>query len=130
MPSAQHNRMSGMTLIALCELTPDAPWSAAKKGPCTVTKGIMDHLREHYGTEYAPNTRETFRRQVLHQFVQGRIADYNPFDPSLPTNSPNAHYCDHGRGFGCRSMLRNRGLGPGRGEIPSRTGCLGGALRE
>ena len=52
----------------------------------------MDHLREHYGTEYAPNTRETFRRQVLHQFVQGRIADYNPFDPSLPTNSPNAHY--------------------------------------
>ena len=92
MPSAQHNRMSGMTLIALCELTPDAPWSAAKKGPCTVTKGIMDYLREHYGTEYAPNTRETFRRQVLHQFVQGRIADYNPFDPSLPTNSPNAHY--------------------------------------
>ncbi len=92
MPSAQHNRMSGMTLIALCELTPDAPWSAAKKGPCTVTKDIMEHLREHYGTEYAPNTRETFRRQVLHQFVQGRIADYNPFDPSLPTNSPNAHY--------------------------------------
>ena len=92
MPSAPHNRMSGMTLIALCELTPDAPWSAAKKGPCTVTKGIMDYLREHYGTEYAPNTRETFRRQVLHQFVQGRIADYNPFDPSLPTNSPNAHY--------------------------------------
>ena len=84
MPSAQHNRMSGMTLIALCELTPDAPWSAAKKGPCTVTKGIMDYLREHYGTEYAANTRETFRRQVLHQFVQGRIADYNPFDPSLP----------------------------------------------
>ena len=74
-------------------------------------------------------TRETFRRQVLHQFVQGRIADYNPFDPSLPTNSPNAHYADHGRGFGCRLMLRNRGLGLGRGEIPSRTGCLGGALR-
>ena len=92
MPSAQHNRMSGVTLIALCELTPEVPWSSAKRGPCTVTKGIMDYLRQHYGTEYAPNTRETFRRQVLHQFVQGRIADYNPFDPSLPTNSPNAHY--------------------------------------
>jgi hypothetical protein len=39
-----------------------------------------------------PNTRETFRRQVLHQFVQGNIADYNPFDPGLPTNSPNSHY--------------------------------------
>ncbi len=92
MPPAQHNRMSGLTVLALCELTPDTPRSAAKRTPCTVTKGIMDYLGEHYGAEYAPNTRETFRRQVLHQFVQGRIADHNPFDPSLPTNSPNAHY--------------------------------------
>ena len=52
----------------------------------------MDYLKEHYGTEYAPNTRETFRRQVLHQFVQGSIADYNPFAPDLPTNSPRTHY--------------------------------------
>ena len=52
----------------------------------------MDHLREHYDSEYAPNTRETFRRQVLHQFVQAGIADYNPFEPGLPTNSPRAHY--------------------------------------
>jgi hypothetical protein len=29
---------------------------------------------------------------VLHQFVQGRIADYNPDEPGLPTNSPRAHY--------------------------------------
>ena len=92
MPSAQCNPMSGLTLIALCGLTPDAPWSAAQRQPCTVTKGIMDYLREHYGADYAPNTRETFRRQVLHQFVQGRIADYNPFEPDLPTNSPRAHY--------------------------------------
>ena len=92
MPPAQYNQMSGMTLIALCGLTPDKPWSDAQRDRCTVTKGVMDYLREHYGTEYAPNTRETFRRQVLHQFVQGRIADYNPFDRDLPTNSPRAHY--------------------------------------
>ena len=52
----------------------------------------MDYVKEHYGTEYAPNTRETFRRQVLHQFVQARVADHNPFEPDLPTNSPRAHY--------------------------------------
>lgn len=92
MPPAQYNQMSGMTLLALCGLTPAKPWADAKRDRCTVTKGVMDYLREHYGTEYAPNTRETFRRQVLHQFVQGRIADYNPFDPDLPTNSPRAHY--------------------------------------
>ena len=42
--------------------------------------------------DYAPNSRETFRRQVLHQFVQSRIAEYNPFESRLPTNSPHAHY--------------------------------------
>lgn len=92
MPPAQHNQMAGMTLLALCGLTPDAAWSDAERRRCTVTKGIMDYLNEHYGAEYAPNTRETFRRQVLHQFVQGGIAEYNPFEPDLPTNSPNAHY--------------------------------------
>ena len=92
MPPAQHNQMAGMTLLALCGLTPDATWSTAERRRCTVTKGIMDYLEEHYGTEYAPNTRETFRRQVLHQFVQAGIADHNPFEPGLPTNSPKAHY--------------------------------------
>lgn len=92
MPPAQRNQMAGMTLIALCGLTPSTPWSMANRRRCTVTKGIMDYLAEHYQTDYAPNTRETFRRQVLHQFVQAGIADYNPFEPELPTNSPKAHY--------------------------------------
>lgn len=52
----------------------------------------MDYVRDHFGKVYAANTRETFRRQVLHQFVQAHIADYNPFEPGLPTNSPRAHY--------------------------------------
>jgi len=30
---------------------------------------------------------------VLHQFVQAGIAEYNPDNPNLPTNSPKAHYC-------------------------------------
>ena len=92
MPPAQYNSMASMTLIALCGLSPHAAWPSAERRRCTVTKGIMDYLEEHYGTNYAPNTRETFRRQVLHQFVQGGIADYNPFEPDLPTNSPKAHY--------------------------------------
>ena len=92
MPPAQHNAMAGMTLIVLCGLMSGAPWSVAHRRRCTVTKGIMDYLGEHYGTKYAPNTRKTFRRQVFHQFVQGGIADYNPFEPGLPTNSPKAHY--------------------------------------
>jgi len=52
----------------------------------------MDFIRDQFGRVYAPNTRETVRRQVLHQFVQGNIAEYNPFEPNLPTNSPRTHY--------------------------------------
>lgn len=92
LPSPQRNRMAGLTLLALCQLKPDSHWSKAARTGCTVTKGVMDFLREHYGTEYAPNTRETFRRQVLHQFVQEGVAELNPFEPELPTNSPRAHY--------------------------------------
>ncbi len=92
MPLAQQNEMAALTLLALCELKPDDRWSTAQRRSMTVSKGIMAFIRDHYGKTYAPNTRETFRRQVLHQFVQGRIADYNPDNPTLPTNSPRAHY--------------------------------------
>lgn len=92
LPPAQQNEMAGYTLLALCGLGPDDPWSTARRQARTVTKGIMDFVKEQYGKLYAPNTRETFRRQVLHQFVQARLADYNPFAPDLPTNSPKAHY--------------------------------------
>lgn len=92
MPPAQQNPMAGMTLLALCGMRPGSSWSEAVRRRCTVTKGIMDYLKEHFDIQYAANTRETFRRQVLHQFVQGNIAEYNPFEPGLPTNSPRAHY--------------------------------------
>ena len=88
MPTPQQSRMAGMTLLALCGLTPDSEWLEAERRRCTVTKGIMEYLANHYGTNYAPNTRETFRRQVLHQFVQAGLVEYNPFEPDLPTNSP------------------------------------------
>ncbi len=92
MPAAQSNQMAGLTLLALCGLTQHDSWSGASRGRRTVTKGIMDHVREHFGGDYAPNTRETFRRQVLHQFVLAGLAEHNPFEPDLPTNSPRSHY--------------------------------------
>ena len=92
LPPAQSNEISALTLISLCALGPSDPWPSATRIRCTITKGIMDYVRERFGKDCAPNTRETFRRQVLHQFVQGHIADYNPFEPNLATNSPRTHY--------------------------------------
>ena len=79
--------MAGLTLLALSGLTSVDPWSKASRSPRTVTKGIMDHVREHFGGDYAPNTRETFRRQVLHQFVLAGVAERNPFEPATGSSS-------------------------------------------
>jgi hypothetical protein len=52
----------------------------------------MDWVREHYGKVYAPNTRETIRRQTMHQFCDAGISLYNPDKPQRAVNSPNAVY--------------------------------------
>lgn len=92
LPKSQQNEISAYTLLALCEIKPKDNWNRATNKSLRVTKGIMQFVKHVYKKSYAPNTRETFRRQVLHQFVQARITDYNPDDPTLPVNSPNAHY--------------------------------------
>jgi type II restriction enzyme len=92
LPTAQQNEISALTLLALVGLGPDDKWSDAMRSRRSVSKDIMAFIAEQFGKNYAANTRETFRRQVLHQFMQARIAEYNPFEPNLPTNSPRAHY--------------------------------------
>ena len=89
---AQQNDISALTFLALCNIKEKDKWVNASKHSLKVTKGIMTFVNEEYNVEYAPNTRETFRRQVLHQFIQAGIVDYNPDNPKLPVNSPNAHY--------------------------------------
>lgn len=94
LPTAQQNEISALTLLALCGLKEEDSWRDATRTSSGISKDIMSFVNTNYKKEvpYAPNTRETFRRQVLHQFVQARIVDYNPDNPALPVNSPNAHY--------------------------------------
>lgn len=91
MPRAQQNERSALTLLALLNLHPDGDWENLERPMIGVTP-IMDWCRDIYGKEYAPNTRETFRRQTLHQFVDGGICLYNPDKPDRPVNSPKACY--------------------------------------
>lgn len=92
LPPAQYNEMSALTFLAICNIKENDSWANATRQSLGVTKGIMTFVNDNYGKSYAPNTRETFRRQVLHQFVQARVVDYNPDTPNLPVNSPRAHY--------------------------------------
>ncbi|MDR3281254.1 MAG: hypothetical protein LBT23_12185, partial [Synergistaceae bacterium] len=52
----------------------------------------MDWVRNNYQKEYAPNSRETFRRETVHQFMEAGIIIYNPDNPGRAVNSPNAAY--------------------------------------
>tara|TARA_B100000965_G_scaffold389201_1_gene394604 strand:+ start:1022 stop:3547 length:2526 start_codon:yes stop_codon:yes gene_type:complete len=90
-PRGQQNERSALTLLALLDLKPSGTWSNLERPMMGITP-IMDYTREHYGREYAPNTRETFRRQTMHQFVEAGIAIYNPDEPTRPVNSPKACY--------------------------------------
>ncbi len=90
-PRAQLNDRSALCLLALLDLKPDQPWDQAKEPLVGITP-IMDWVREHYDRAYAPNTRETFRRQSMHQFVDAGLALYNPDKPDRPVNSPAAVY--------------------------------------
>lgn len=92
LPKLQQNEISALTLLALCNIKEKDNWKDSTKKSLGVSKGIMQFISNVYDKEYAPNTRETVRRFVLHQFVQARIADYNPDIPDLPVNSPRAHY--------------------------------------
>jgi hypothetical protein len=91
LPRAQQNNRSALTLLALLDLQPMTPWNRAS-APLVGITPVMDWMRTHYGMEYKPNTRETVRRQTMHQFVQAGIALYNPDDPARPVNSPQAVY--------------------------------------
>ncbi len=90
-PRQQQNERSALTLISLLNIKPDDAWENASDPLMGITP-MMEFFAEHYGRRYAPNTRETVRRQTVHQFMQAGIIVPNPDKPSRPTNSPGAVY--------------------------------------
>jgi len=85
------NERSALVLLALLGLRPGSPWRTAGN-PCLRTVEIIAWLREHYAKDYKPNTRETIRRQTLHQFVGAGLILPNPDDPGRAVNSPKNCY--------------------------------------
>ena len=91
LPRGQRNERSALTLLALLSLAPDKPWSDATATLLGITP-IMGFAASQYGKHYAPNTRETVRRQTIHQFAEAGLVEVNPDDPGRSTNSPHYRY--------------------------------------
>ena len=91
LPKKQQNERSALTLLAMVDVKPSDDWKSASDPLMGITP-IMDFIAENYGRKYAPNTRETIRRQTMHQFVDAGITVQNPDEPLRPINSPNWVY--------------------------------------
>lgn len=91
MDGERSNERSALVLLALLGMRPGDAWSEAAN-PMVGTRAIMNWIRDEYGKDYAPNTRETIRRFTLHQFAEAHLVVQNPDQPDRPTNSPNWNY--------------------------------------
>jgi hypothetical protein len=91
LPPAQQNEISALTLLVLAQLSEDMTWDSANSRSLRV-HDILVEIKKRYGREYAENTRESIRRQVLHQFEQAGIVIRNSDEPSRATNSGNTNY--------------------------------------
>ncbi|MCU0494107.1 MAG: N-6 DNA methylase, partial [Chloroflexaceae bacterium] len=90
-PRPQLNERSALTLLALAGVTPNSTWADAHDPLCGITP-MMEFFAQQYGKTYKPNTRETVRRQTVHQFLEAGLIVANPDAPARPTNSPKAVY--------------------------------------
>lgn len=107
-PRAQAQERSALTLLALLDLKADQPWTEAGSPLIGVTP-IMDYMKAHYGKNYAPNSRETVRRQTIHQFMDAALVVQNPDDPERPTNSGKNVYQIQARALALLRQFGSRG---------------------
>ncbi|RDV02094.1 BsuBI/PstI family type II restriction endonuclease [Undibacter mobilis] len=107
LPRKQRNERSALCLLAILDMRPSRKWSEAAAPLMGITP-IMEWARDYYDKHYAPNTRETIRRQTMHQFVEAGIARYNPDEPTRPVNSPKAVYQIEAS---CLAVLQSYGSG-------------------
>ena len=80
------NDMAARTLLSLLNLREGDTWDQATNNRIGV-RGLMDWMRNNLDFPIAENSRETIRREVLHQFVAAAFCEHNDDDPNRATNS-------------------------------------------
>lgn len=87
MPVQQQNDISAYTLLTLAEVDPEMDWDKATNSWKRI-HDVLEFASEKYEKTYAENTRETIRKNCMHQFREGAIVE----DNGKATNSPNYRY--------------------------------------
>ena len=90
-PAAQTNERSARVLLALLGLPPTKAWRQATNETMGVWP-IIQWIAANLDKTYAMNSRETIRKDTLHQFVAAGLVIYNGTDAARAVNSPKAGY--------------------------------------
>mgnify|MGYP005775767385 CR=1 FL=1 len=87
MPKAQQADICCYVILAMAGIKPDMRWKEATNEWIRI-HDIIQFANSYYGTTYAENSRETFRKQALHHFRTAALVE----DNGKATNSPNYRY--------------------------------------
>lgn len=129
LPKQQQNERSCLTLLALAGLKAEDAWTKTSR-PLLRIWDIMGWMRDHYGKHYAANSRETIRRQTIHQFEQARLIDRNPDNPTRPTNSGDTVYQLTEEAAGVLKCFRKSGFSAKCRRFIERHGSLSAAYQR
>lgn len=86
-PTKQQNHMCCCVLLAMANLLEDTDWADATNEWIRI-HDVIAFANHNYGTTYAENSRETFRKQAMHHFRNAAFIE----DNGKATNSPNYQY--------------------------------------
>ncbi len=87
MPKAQQADICCYVLLAMAGIKQDTKWADAGNEWIRI-HDIIQFANTNYGSTYAENSRETFRKQALHHFRNAALVE----DNGKATNSPNYRY--------------------------------------
>lgn len=87
MPKAQQADICCYVILAMAGIKSDMLWCEATNEWIRI-HDIIQFANTYYGTNYAENSRETFRKQALHRFRTAALVE----DNGKATNSPNYRY--------------------------------------
>lgn len=87
MPKQQQADICCYVILAMAGVKPEMSWNEATNEWIRI-HDIIQFANTYYGTSYAENSRETFRKQALHRFRTAALVE----DNGKATNSPNYRY--------------------------------------
>ena len=87
MPKDQQADICALSILAMAGIKPDGEWKNATNEWIRI-HDIIAFSNKYYGTTYAENSREIFRKQAMHRFRTAALIE----DNGKATNSPNYRY--------------------------------------